>query len=485
LSSELGDLASQLQYTDDEEKVKRRQCTRHLVREFCHDALERWLSEMGIGWVLDLTADDPSAGTILLRAQPQRNSLTEGWIRALIEVMESTHLEYLQCLRLVLEEGFRGRLLRIFVATVLKERFVRGTDLPGRVQLFRNFEATVLRMLPFVDALLAAADLDASNGTTAVGVTNGEQAPSEKLQALLDVRDALSSASEGIQYCFHYCDSSVEMEAKGSKLPSLLSEKEHRLEEAIWNTMEVVRYSILSSDNDDDNEGGGTQISQGSPDIRKVTRSIVTYIKYLCKNYRRLNCIVRAAAELGIYVPNRDIISSFLISAEQDKASPLTTLALEMVSSLQVKLAKRSESFPDHSLRLLFLINNTHFIQQQLHPLFCIRHHIAVLTPKIEGYIQEYLQASWAPVMSCMYNHTPRWFRKNSALPKFDLEFEKTYTAQKLWKVPDPELKTRLRKAIVEQVIPGLTRCLEDNNVTSPGITPQEREEMLLELFEG
>jgi hypothetical protein len=84
-----------------------------------------------------------------------------------------------------------------------------------------------------------------------------------------------------------------------------------------------------------------------------------------------------------------------------------------------------------------------------------------------------------------MYNHTPRWFRKNSALPKFDLEFEKTYTAQKLWKVPDPELKTRLRKAIVEQVIPGLTRCLEDNNVTSPGITPQEREEMLLELFEG
>lgn len=138
LSSELGDLASQLQYTDDEEKVKRRQCTRHLVREFCHDALERWLSEMGIGWVLDLTTDDPSAGTILLRAQPQRNSLTEGWIRALIEVMESTHLEYLQCLRLVLEEGFRGRLLRIFVATVLKERFVRGTDLPGRVQLFRN-----------------------------------------------------------------------------------------------------------------------------------------------------------------------------------------------------------------------------------------------------------------------------------------------------------------------------------------------------------
>jgi hypothetical protein len=37
-----------------------------------------------------------------------------------------------------------------------------------------------------------------------------------------------------------------------------------------------------------------------------------------------------------------------------------------------------------------------------------------------------------------------------------------------------------VKKAIVEPVIPDLTRCLEDNNVPSPGITPQEREEMLL-----
>jgi hypothetical protein len=87
--------------------------------------------------------------------------------------------------------------------------------------------------------------------------------------------------------------------------------------------------------------------------------------------------------------------------------------------------------------------------------------------------------------MSCLYNHTPRWFRKNSTLPKFDLEFEKTYTAQKLWKVPDPELRTRLQKAIVDEVVPALKGYLNDNNVTSPGVTPQESEEMLAELFEG
>ncbi|CAO2147774.1 unnamed protein product [Urochloa humidicola] len=158
---------------------------------------------------------------------------------------------------------------------------------------------------------------------------------------------------------------------------------------------------------------------------------------------------------------------------------------MEMVSSLEVKLRKRSESFPDHSLRFLFLINNTHFIWQQLVPLIPIQVDSAALATKIKDYIHKYLQVSWEPVVSCLYNHTRRWFRKNSALPKFDLEFQITYTVQKLWKVPDPELRTRLRKAIVEKVVPGLTRYLEDNNVTNPRVTPKEREEMLLELFEG
>ncbi|CAO2153147.1 unnamed protein product [Urochloa humidicola] len=158
---------------------------------------------------------------------------------------------------------------------------------------------------------------------------------------------------------------------------------------------------------------------------------------------------------------------------------------VDTVSSLQVRLAKISESFPDRSLGFLFLINNTHFIWQHLHSLYRIKYHVATLTPKIEDYIQKYLQVSWEPILSCLHNDTPSCFRTNSVLPKFDSEFQKTYTAQKLWKVPDPRLRIKLRIAIVEKVVSGLTRYLEDNNVTNPGVTPKEREEMLLELFEG
>ncbi|CAL4982378.1 unnamed protein product [Urochloa decumbens] len=431
------DLASQLSRMDvssgldgDEEKLKIERAKRLVMMVFCHGdgdigaLVDRWLSELGVGWVLDL-ADDASAGTSLL-PRAQRN-LTENWIRALNEITRYT-----------------------------------GAFVLGPVQLFKEI---ILTMLRFVDAVLAAGNLDATNGAQASSV--------EKLRTLLDLRDAVFSALEAIQLSSESWDSSVEMEAQWriGEVLSLLLAKEQRLIEAVSNTMAEIRSSILNN-NDDDDEWG-IQTRQGSPDICKLTRSLVNYIKSLWIDCWRLNYIVCTAAELCNYV------------LEQDQTGFLTTLAVEIVSSLHVKLAKRSESFPDHSLRFLFLINNTHFIWQHLHQMFPKDLHMAVLAPDIDGYIRKYLQVSWEPVLSCLYNHTPRWFRKNSPLPKFELEFQKTYTAQKHWKVPDPMLRTRLRKAIVEKVVSGFTKYLEDNNVTNPGVTPQEREKMLLELFEG
>ncbi|CAO2153120.1 unnamed protein product [Urochloa humidicola] len=430
------DLSSGLE--DDEEKVTVLERTKRMVRELCHGdgdtgaLVERWLSEMGVGWVLNLS-DDASAGTSLL-LRPQRN-LIEDWIRALYKITGSTFV-------------FR------LIQDVLVEK-----DVLDPVHLV--LKETVLKMFPFVDALLAVGGLDADTDTA--DTTNGVQVPSvEKLRTLLDVRDAVFSATEATKLCFGSLDSSVEMEAQRSsgEVLSLLSAKEQRLDEALWNTMEEVRTSILD---DDDDTRWGIQTLQGSSDTCKVTRSLIAYIKCLWGNYWIVDHIVRTAAKLGNFV------------VEQDQTNPLDALIMDMVSSLQEKLDKRSETFPDHSLRSIFLINNTYFIEQQLH-----------LTTKIEDYIQKYLQVSWEPMLSCLQNHAPNYcFKTNSALPKFELEFQKTYTAQKLWKVPDPELRTRLRKAIVEKVVSGLTRYLEDNNVTNPGITPHEREEMLLELFEG
>jgi hypothetical protein len=59
-----------------------------------------------------------------------------------------------------------------------------------------------------------------------------------------------------------------------------------------------------------------------------------------------------------------------------------------------------------------------------------------------------------------------------SLLSKFESEFQKIYTTQMEWKVPDPRLRRRLRQAITEKIIPGYKKYIEDNKVTNPKISP-------------
>ena len=98
-----------------------------------------------------------------------------------------------------------------------------------------------------------------------------------------------------------------------------------------------------------------------------------------------------------------------------------------------------------------------------------------------------YIQITWAPVLSCLFNPTPSCFGKNySPLSKFESEFQKMYDTQKLWKVPDPKLKKSLRRAIIDKVIPCYTRYLEDDYGNAPlKFSPSNLQEMLQELFEG
>jgi hypothetical protein len=135
------------------------------------------------------------------------------------------------------------------------------------------------------------------------------------------------------------------------------------------------------------------------------------------------------------------------------------------------------------------LLNNSSFIADQLHdtPYFPKSYKVD-LAGKAEDYIKMYIQVSWAPVLSCLINPTPSCLGKNySPLPKFESEFQKMNTTQKLWKVPDPKLRNRLRRAIIDEVIPVYTRYLlaVDYGNAPLKFSPSYLQEMLQELFEG
>ncbi|CAL5036518.1 unnamed protein product [Urochloa decumbens] len=317
-----------------------------------------------------------------------------------------------------------------------------------------------------------------SSSSDATLDSNG--APLEKLKTLLDVRGAVFMASFLIQPLLLHLSSSAQTESCRTLLEdmeALRSDKDDILAEAIWNTMQEVTAAILLLADDGNHDSWDTP--QGSSaGIHKVTRSIERYIRLLEINYRSVDQIVRKAADCGTYAP------------KTCSTNPFTSMITEMVSCLEEKLAKMSESFPNTSLGLLFLINNLHSLWQQLHPVYDTKFNMSVLTRKIEDYIDKYLQEAWAPVLARLHSSSPstlQFGRKHFPLSKFESEFRKTHNDQKLWKVPDPELRKRLRKAITDKVASGFTNFLEENTVSTRGstITPQEVEDMLQELFEG
>jgi len=206
----------------------------------------------------------------------------------------------------------------------------------------------------------------------------------------------------------------------------------------------------------------------------------MNHIKFLLGNHWAVDPLVSQAASLGKYVPQTGL----------GEAPPFISLITEMVSCLEEKLITKSQLFLDKGLGLLFLLNNSNFIREQFkYPPSYIKVDVADdISHKVEHYIQSYIQVSWAPILACLFKPTPLCLgrkKNHSPLFKFGSEFQKTYTTQKLWKVPDPKLRKRLRTVVTKKIIRDYTEYIEDNKVNNAKFSPQELKEMLQELFEG
>jgi len=423
----------------EEDRVRKLEHLKGLVVEFRggHNlgASDKWLSELDVGWVLHKFRIDESAGSM----RGQLCFLAESWILALQDINESVS--------------------RCFDVWRSQDRDEGTSSKPHASEFALLVETTVSKMLPFVDAIIAAA--------TRTSDRPEALAAAEKLQLLIDASDALSMASERILPSLSSSSPCIESTDGMMGLGEHLSTELAKLDEAIWDTMVDIRTGTLA----------WMQDNGSSSDIHRVTHSIISYTEVLWANYRSLNGILDGAYLRGKFKPDNQSVSH------------LTNLIMEMVRSTEDQLARKSQSwFPDESLWFLFLINNAYFMLQQLQTIWCLAGFpMPILTRRIDDYINGYLSVSWVPVLRCLRDPaTPCCFaRTSSPLTKLESTFHKTCATQKLWKVPDPDMRKRMRKAIAEKVIPVFTQFLEDNSVSTPGFTPKKLEEMLGELFEG
>jgi len=418
--------------------------------------LDWWLKHLRVGWVLDIADDYASSGKLFEHTFDHARS----WILALAKISQAVRF---MAPSLCPDRNSVGR-PSIFAEEEQQPEIETGNkdSIPDLFQFAQFILETMLKLLVFVDAIAAPNSKIVLQEQEDTIVNRRVLQLYHKLRTLLRVHSALSDdALSAIQWLFGSRPPRG-VERIHEKIVSILSGKVAKVAEGIWSTMEQIRMESI----DDGDDSSCSLDTQGSSDVHKATQFVVDYIRLLCSHYESVAAIV------------------------SKKGASLGDMIREIASSLHKMLVNISESFPNNGLRFLFLLNNSYFIRQKLiyGIFFSPQQNLAALFGKVEveGYMEIYLQVSWAPVLSCLLNATPLCFgRKYSLLPKFESEFQKTYTTQKLWKVPDPALRRTLRKAIIEKIVPGYANYIEDNRITTPKFSPPELIEMLEELFEG
>ncbi|TVU12504.1 hypothetical protein EJB05_46155, partial [Eragrostis curvula] len=454
--------------------------------------LRSWFSELDVEWVLRTGKFvDISMVMRLEDGCVSLQDLMERWIRALktmVQVLCITHQELRTTVPTVGVVRNAIRYLRIDFAAGKKAK-----PEEEEARFARFAEVSILKMLAFVDAVATAA-------------LNDQQAP-QTLPGMLRVYSCIVDDSSAILAMFEDA-SNTGTASMFEDMNCIFLEKRKKLSGVILIMMEKVRVSFLINDS--------WQVSLVEPEgVHRSTKLMMNYIILLSRNEGALNSVLQDQQRFRMFLAETDYYPNSVV-----------ILIKDMISCLEKQLEKvNTRSGP--GLRYIFLMNNCSFISQKVsslllpswtedHKIQRSRKRIAreripsmedyINQPdpnllqkietdsnldglvRIQRYIEAYLDASWNPVLSCLY--LPYGIQGcRGALAKFKSEFKRTYVVQKMWKVPNPELRKRLRKAIVEKVISGYNMYLVDrttmgnHNRSTPGSTPNELEEMLEEML--
>jgi hypothetical protein len=313
-------------------------------------------------------------------------------------------------------------------------------------------EASILKMLVFVDAVVPAFK-------------------AENLRALLDMYIHVRRAFDYM--IIHYLEGDLTKVMLASLYKSVVM-----LTNTIVSTMEKV-VTLIEGDS-----SWAVEVQQGGGEVHRNTRWIT-------------DCIVSLSeAQVGstfhgfpsISLGEAQVDSTFSSIYNSRSIAEVIDGTIDYLKDL---LLRKSELCSDLSLGHLFLLNNSYFAAQMIKP------YDTKLTVECKKYVGSYLDVSWGHVLSCIpKSNSPGpllcWINTTSlsSLDKFESTFNKTYQAQKFWKVPEPELRNVLRRAITERVVPSYCDYLKEHpelaeHVSRRNSTPEVLEEMLGQLFEG
>jgi len=295
--------------------------------------------------------------------------------------------------------------------------------------------------------------------------------PPEKLFCILNIYTSLADAIPTLRNVFH--TESISRDAEG-----LLAKLNDSAREIVKEAKILIQtYSSQTAVQD----GGG---------IMALTGYLMRYIKLLVKHKSSLDTILGHG--------HSDDLLTF------EGMNSTCRLVSGIIADLDIVLEKHSKLLSSKELQCLFLMNNTHFILQEIKQsdvrLIVGSRWIGKRQYCIKEYMKGYLTAAWGPVTNLLTAKSlspSKRLRTNvlsflsagpTPLQNFTWSFNETCNTQMCWKVPCPVLREELRVKIMEFVTPVYHAHLESLKQSGRGTAADFKlglKSKINELFEG
>ena len=295
----------------------------------------------------------------------------------------------------------------------------------------------------------------------------------EKLFFVLNMYTSLMDAIPALWNVFHADSISRDAEGLLAKLKDSATEIVKELRSLVQN------YSSQRAVHEQD---GG---------ITSLTAYLMRYIRLLMNHKSSLDTMLGHGHTDG------------LLTVEV--INPTGHLVFEFIADLDSVLEKQSESFSSKELQCLFLMNNSHFILQEVKQsdvrLIVGSRWIGKRQDRFKKHMKGYLSASWGPVISNLETakstSPSKSLRTNvfsflhsspTPVQNFSWSFDETCQTQMSWKVPSPVLREELRGEILAFLTGAYHAHLERVKKSVKGHAADfklEWKSKINELFEG
>ncbi|XP_059639358.1 exocyst complex component EXO70B1-like [Cornus florida] len=229
--------------------------------------------------------------------------------------------------------------------------------------------------------------------------------------------------------------------------------------EAVSQLAEAARGIVLKFENDVLHDQLKAPVPRG--DVHSLTKYV------MCCMNRMIRLHKKTLTQLIISKPS--MLIPDMEAMELDQQTPLAHHLICIIAHLQLNLVVKSKHYVDESLDHLFMMNNIHYIVQEISGFAELKEMIGnyfleKLTEKVQEAKNNYLESTWDGVLYPLESEALnvneglylcfRGATLEDSLERFYAMFGSVHQTQAKWLVPNLQLREELHLSILKRLIP-------------------------------